>query len=159
MPPGVYPSNHRKGPLSSNWKGGKNITNNGYIEIKIESHPRRSFRGYVFEHVLIAERALGHYLPEGAVIHHADEDKQHNENGNLVICQDEAYHQLLHRRARALRESGHAYYRWCWICKRWDDPGNMGIWKRGYQNDRIEHRECNNQHQKSLRKRRNEGKS
>ncbi len=45
-----------------------------------------------------AEHALGHPLPPFAVVHH------HSYEGNrsqLVICQDLAYHALLHRRMRA----------------------------------------------------------
>lgn len=57
-------------------------------------------RGYKREHVFVAERALGHALPKGAEVHHVDGDKRNSANRNLVICQDHAYHRLLHRRAR-----------------------------------------------------------
>jgi hypothetical protein len=58
------------------------------------------------EHVMIAERALGKVLPPGTHIHHVDGDKGNNANRNLVICQDQAYHFLLHVRARVLRAGG-----------------------------------------------------
>ena len=60
----------------------------------------------MLEHVLIAERALGHALPAGAVVHHVNEQTLDNRPSNLVICQDGAYHQLLHSRMRVLRAGG-----------------------------------------------------
>lgn len=60
----------------------------------------------VSAHRQIAATALGKPLPETAVVHHVDENKRNNVNSNLVICQDEAYHQLLHLRARIVRARG-----------------------------------------------------
>lgn len=57
-------------------------------------------------HIAIAERALGKPLPSGAHVHHVDENKRNNCNRNLVICQDMAYHSLLHFRARVIRAGG-----------------------------------------------------
>lgn len=70
-----------------------------------------------YEHILIAERALGKPLPKGAEVHHVNEDKRNNRPSNLVICQDRAYHALLHRRARVLRASGNPNtQRICYRC-------------------------------------------
>jgi hypothetical protein len=60
----------------------------------------------VYEHVVIAESALGKYLPPNAQVHHVDDNEHNNANSNLVICQDQAYHQLLHVRARILKAGG-----------------------------------------------------
>lgn len=59
-----------------------------------------------YEHRLIAERVLGKPLPSGVQVHHVDENKSNNSHRNLVICQDQEYHGLLHRRARVLRAGG-----------------------------------------------------
>jgi hypothetical protein len=81
-------------------------TTNGYRRCYDASHPRANSKGEVYEHVQIAERALGRYLPTGAEIHHVDENPSNNAQTNLVICQDKAYHKLLHVRARIVRAGG-----------------------------------------------------
>lgn len=50
-------------------------------------------------HRIRAENALGHPLPPTAVVHHPDKDPW-NPDARLVICQDQSYHMLLHRRMR-----------------------------------------------------------
>ena len=55
-----------------------------------------------YEHVAVAERALGKPLPLGAEIHHVNEDKSDNRPENLVICPNAKYHALLHMRMRAI---------------------------------------------------------
>lgn len=90
------------------------------------------------EHVMVAEKALGKPLPVGAIVHHVDENKGNNRNNNLVICQDNAYHKLLHRRMDAFKASGHCDWRKCPYCHEHDDPQNMRAEKSG----RFVHREC-----------------
>lgn len=51
-----------------------------------------------------AERALGHPLPATAMVHHADGSKR--VDAPLVICQDAAYHGLLHARMRVKAAGG-----------------------------------------------------
>lgn len=78
-----------------------------------------------FEHVLVVEKALGHELPAGAEIHHINENRQDNRATNLVVCQNKAYHKLLHVRATALETCGNANFRKCPFCKQYDDPKKM----------------------------------
>lgn len=82
------------------------MATHGYQVRYMPGHPRATASGDVYEHVLVAERALGHYLPPGALVHHVDENRKHNANRNLVICQDIAYHKLLHYRLKVLRAGG-----------------------------------------------------
>ena len=95
-------------------------------------------------HVLAAEKALGRPLPNGVEIHHIDEDKSNNANNNLVICPSKAYHWLLHRRLRALKECGNANWMKCRLCKKWDDPINLYIYSvKDNPTPRAHHRKCN----------------
>lgn len=82
----------KTGEKHHNWRGGRRIVN-GYAMIAVKGHPRGSGNaGYVSEHILIVEGALGHALPPAAEVHHVDGVKGNNANGNLVACQDHAYH-------------------------------------------------------------------
>ncbi len=69
-------------------------------------------------HITLAERALGHTLPNGAQVHHVDKDVQNRLTPRLVICQDTGYHRLLHARARILKAGGNPNTdRICTTCK------------------------------------------
>ena len=81
-------------------------------------HPRCSASGDVLDHILVAEKALGKFLPSGAVVHHVDGDRRNNHPSNLVICQDQAYHLLLHRRQRVVEMGGDPdTHRQCCTCR------------------------------------------
>jgi hypothetical protein len=82
-----------------------------------------------FDHVLIAERALGKPLPTGAVVHHWDEDRTNNAPENLLICPDRAYHNLIHARMSAMAATGDPSKRPCRRCKQYDALENL----RNYQ--------------------------
>lgn len=60
--------------------------------------------GTEYWHRLRAEKALGKPLASGVEVHHADGTK--NDSSPLVICQDRAYHMLLHRRMRIIAAGG-----------------------------------------------------
>lgn len=64
-----------------------------YLQVSING--RRTY-----EHIVVAERALGRRLPKGAIVHHVNLDTHDNRPSNLVICPSEAYHRLLHKRMR-----------------------------------------------------------
>lgn len=81
-------------------------TSGGYLMRTVVGHPRGGASGCVYEHVLVAEKALGKLLPAGVEVHHVDEDQHNNANSNLVICQDKAFHKLLHVRSRVVRAGG-----------------------------------------------------
>ncbi len=68
-----------------------------YRSVMVNAVPKRV-------HVLRAEHALGRPLPKGAVVHHADGSI--SDHAPLVICEDTAYHHLLHVRTRVYRAGG-----------------------------------------------------
>lgn len=75
---------------------GYTIDTQGYVVLFINGERR-------LEHIVKAEKALGRKLPRGAVVHHMNKIPHDNDTPlNLVICPDQAYHLLLHRRMRAL---------------------------------------------------------
>lgn len=142
--------NHKlySGEEPSSWKGGRqNI--GSYLTIKSPSHPRAYRGGYILEHIAVAEKALGHYLPEGAEVHHVNENGKDNRNNNLVICHDSNYHRLLHLRLRALRACGNPGNRRCRFCKEYDTPLLMVMSKDGRQ---WFHRECHNRYARERRR-------
>ena len=100
------------------------LSSNGYKLVYKPEHPRARTHGYVREHILIAEKALGKPLPKGAEVHHYGKKI---DNTKLVICQDRAYHMLLHVRMRALKACGHASWRKCNYCKQYDKLENLYI--------------------------------
>jgi hypothetical protein len=56
----------------------------------------------VYEHIFLAEKALGKPLPPGAVVHHMNSIPDDNYTPfNLVICPSQDYHLLLHRNEAA----------------------------------------------------------
>jgi hypothetical protein len=82
----------------------------------------------VMLHISIAEKALGKKLPKGVEVHHVDEIKGNNANDNLVICPNRNYHQLLHKRTRALNACGHADWLRCHVCKEYSPPAYIKIY-------------------------------
>lgn len=89
----------------SNWKGGRLMTATGYWQVWSPGHPRAR-KGYVYEHILIAEKAVGRFLPVTVDIHHFNEVRSDNTNSNLVVCPNHAYHRLLHARKRIVDRGG-----------------------------------------------------
>jgi len=157
--PKKYVHGHNaKGILNNKWKGGKLIKRDqysakrGYAFTLIKSHPKANKHGYVPDHVLVAEKALGKTLPLTAVVHHIDKNSLNNSHNNLVVCQDTNYHSLIHQREVALNACGHASWRKCQFCHQYEDPANMMIKWKGVRGSR--HKDCYNKYQSESHKRR-----
>lgn len=116
MPKGIYDRSKRR--VEECFSG------DGYITIRVPEHPRAHKNCRVFKHILVAEEVLGKPLPKGVVVHHHGAK---DDNTQLVICQNHAYHMLLHQRMRALRACGHANWRKCVFCGQYDKPVNLCI--------------------------------
>lgn len=141
-------SRGRFGSDNSGWKGGK-ILNNGYVTICKSEHPRADKHGYVLEHILVAEKALGKPLPNGVEIHHINENRADNRKENLVVCENNAYHKLLHQRMRASKICGNPNWRKCTYCKMYDGVNNLFITKQ----NNFYHKKCKNKYERQRRAR------
>lgn len=98
--------------------------------------------GGKLEHIDIAEKILGHPLPQGAEVHHVNEIRSDNTHSNLVICPNHDYHFMLHMRAKAYDACGHADWRKCRHCKEWDDPQNLTEIVRIRAGRSFHHKSC-----------------
>lgn len=79
------------------WNGGKRTTAQGYIELKSPNHPHKNKQGYVPEHRLVVEKALGRFLETTEIIHHIDENPQNNKIENLYLFVRRPDHAIYHR--------------------------------------------------------------
>lgn len=95
------PMHGRRRERSSNWRGGRQIRDDGYVlAIAPDDHPRPvridSGTKYVLEHRLVMERHLGRYLERREVVHHIDHDRTNNDISNLMLFASHAAHRLHH---------------------------------------------------------------
>lgn len=118
------------------------MTPGGYRAIAKPDHPRAdASTGYVLEHIVIVEAVLGKPFCEPHEVHHVNGKGADNRHANLVACEDHAYHMLLHRRQRALRESGNVNWLRCLHCKKFDDPQAL-VTIGGKAGERSYHKAC-----------------
>lgn len=78
--------------------GNRTLSSHGYVVVRLGSGKRQ------YEHILVAEKALGRPLknygrgnPKTEVVHHVYGDKTLNGPGQLIVCTHE-YHTALHHR-------------------------------------------------------------
>ena len=123
------------------------IGKRGYILVLAKGHPRANRDGYVPEHVLVVERALGHYLDPRHKVHHVDRNVANNTPPNLVACEDQAYHLFLHQRMRAREACGNPSALKCDRCGSYERQEDIAVYKAtrprktiGFQ---ARHRDCN----------------
>lgn len=102
------------------------------------------------EHVIIAEEVLGRPLPAGAVVHHFDNNGLNNSKSNLVICPSQEYHMLLHARQRAYDACGHADWRKCYLCKKYDPLDKLTVRKQP-NTASYYHKDCKNEYRRKRR--------
>lgn len=81
------------GPANPRWKGGRNKTRHGYVEVWISrddplfgmARSMTGAGGYVFEHRLVVARALGRPLDARENVHHVNGKRDDNRLKNLQV--------------------------------------------------------------------------
>ena len=73
-------------------------------------NPRATKEGYVYTHVLVAEKKLGRCLTKDECVHHLDEDKYNNTEDNIIVFKTVADHTSFHQGNEMVKD-GDVY--WC----------------------------------------------
>lgn len=73
---------------------------NGYRSIYLPDHPRSyksgNWKGWIYEHVVIAEESIGRHLRDDEVVHHLDFNRSNNRSSNLLVL-PKSQHAKLHK--------------------------------------------------------------
>jgi len=98
---------HFVGEKHPNWKGGRRKVR-GYVLILIPDHQRAN-KGYVFEHIVVWEKAHGKPVPKNHHIHHLNGVRDDNRPENLVVVSKFkhppfTFRRLLQNRIRELEQ-------------------------------------------------------
>ena len=80
------------GSKANNWKGGRRIINPGYIKVLNHDHPATDGDGYVFEHRLVVEAAIGRNLGRREAVHHINGKYDDNRPENLMAFKNQNTH-------------------------------------------------------------------
>lgn len=103
------------------------LTDRGYVKIYSPGHRLQGADGWVKEHFLVADSIVGEVFQpsKGHVIHHVDGNPQNNVPNNLVLCESQGYHQLIHKRARAFYACGDPLKHKCQVCQGYSNPEDL----------------------------------
>lgn len=104
-------SEARRGDKGSNWKGGRKRDSGGYVLILKHDHPN-AHQGYVAEHRLVMERALGRYLESWEIVHHKNGMKDDNRIENLELLPKQSEHLSLQKLQAELKVQGNKAKKW-----------------------------------------------
>lgn len=83
------------GEASRTWRGGRIITIGGYVAVKAPWRTSAKRDGYILEHRMVLEDAIGRPLRSDEVVHHINGDKRDNRLSNLTILTN-SEHAALH---------------------------------------------------------------
>lgn len=84
------------GDKHPNWRGGRKINTQGYVEVYRPNHPYPTRPHYVLEHRLVMEEHIGRYLKPNEEVHHINGNRVDNQIKNLQLM-TKSEHQRLER--------------------------------------------------------------
>jgi hypothetical protein len=87
---------HRFGKNAPFWNGGRRKDKYGYILIYKPEHPFCNCDGYIYEHRLVMEKIIRHYLKKEERVHHKNDIRNDNRPDNLTIFKNSGYHMSYH---------------------------------------------------------------
>ncbi|TVM01241.1 MAG: hypothetical protein CV087_11125 [Candidatus Brocadia sp. WS118] len=120
------------------WRGGRNITRKGYVQLFSPDHPFADHHHYVFEHRLVVEKHLGRYLRKDEFVHHINGIKTDNRIENLQVM-TATEHRIHHN----LRDFSGRVCKECLTAKTYIDPKGRMRW-RGSEKDGFLCHSCAN---------------
>lgn len=85
-----------RGPGNPKWRGGQTTTADGYIYELAPRHPYATADGYVMQHRLVMERAIGRFLEPTEEVHHRNHTPDDNQLANLELMGSTAEHRVRH---------------------------------------------------------------
>lgn len=89
---------------------GRFIDKDGYVKVKLRSHPRSNASGYVYEQIVVVESELGRSLEPYEQVHHKNEIRSDNRASNLEVTHETA-HQSYHATKRGFGTFRRSYAR------------------------------------------------
>lgn len=105
---GTKLSDETKNKLSTaKFKGGighKKKRSDGYIAVYFPEHPKSTKQGYIMEHDLVMECAIGRHLKDDEVVHHINHKRDDNRLSNLQLMTFKE-HAALHMKERHTRRN------------------------------------------------------
>lgn len=84
---------------------GKKKNSEGYVLLKIPTHPFAQSNGYIFEHRVIYESIIDAYLGDDVIIHHINGKKDDNRFANLQMMDRGEHTTLHHKGAKRSKET------------------------------------------------------
>lgn len=91
-----------------NWIGGRQVTTQGYIEVKAKNHFNSHRRGFILEHRLIMEKHIGRRLLRDEVVHHINHKKTDNRIENLELLTNSEHIRKYHGVKKGMENNSNA---------------------------------------------------